>query len=100
MTNQPRRRRPGADPRLRRRLPRRRERPADPAPLRIWLILGDKAGDNAQVRIVADTLGWPYVVKQLVFRAPYVIGKPRFRASLYHVDRARSAIRSSRPGPI
>jgi uncharacterized protein len=60
------------------------------APWRIWLILGDKAGDNAQVRIVADGLGWPYAVKQLAFRAPYVIGKPRFRVSLHHVDPARS----------
>jgi uncharacterized protein len=58
----------------------------------IWLILGDKAGDNAQVRIIADALGWPYDVKGLVFRAPYVLGKPRFRTSLYHVDQARSAL--------
>jgi hypothetical protein len=58
---------------------------------RTWLILGDKAGDNAQVRIVADALGWPYAVKVLVFRQPYVAGKPRFRTSLYHVDQARSA---------
>jgi hypothetical protein len=57
---------------------------------RTWLVLGDKAGDNAQVQIVADTLGWPYQVKQLTFQAPYVIGKPRFRVSLHHVDRARS----------
>src|SRR5688572_20272964 len=35
---------------------------------RIWLVLGDKAGDNAQVRIVAETLGWPYAIKQLTFR--------------------------------
>jgi len=61
-----------------------------PAPPRIWLVLGDKAGDNAQVRIVADTLGWRYAVKQLAFQAPYVIGKPRFGVSLHHVDRARS----------
>ena len=65
--------------------------PADPIAPRTWLILGDKAGDNAQVRIIADALGWPFVVKDLVFRARYVIGKPHFRASLYHIDRARSA---------
>ena len=58
---------------------------------RTWLILGDKAGDNAQVRIIADALGWPCQPKELVFQAPYVLGKPRFRTSLYHVDRARSA---------
>ena len=58
---------------------------------RTWLILGDKAGDNAQVRIIADALGWPHELKALVFRAPYVLGKPRFRTSLYHIDQARSA---------
>ncbi len=58
---------------------------------RTWLILGDKAGDNAQVRIIADALGWPYQVKELVFQAAYVVGKPRFRTSLYHVDETRSA---------
>ena len=65
-------------------------RSAGPAPPRAWLVVGDKAGDNAQVRIVADTLGWPYEVKQLAFQAPYVTGKPRFRVSLHHVDLARS----------
>jgi hypothetical protein len=64
---------------------------APPAAPRTWLILGDKAGDNAQVRIIADALGWRYEVKGLVFQAPYVLGKPRFRASLYHLDQARSA---------
>jgi mitochondrial fission protein ELM1 len=58
---------------------------------RTWLILGDKAGDNAQVRIIADALGWPYHLKYLVFQTPYVLGKPRFRTSLYHVDQVRSA---------
>ena len=62
-----------------------------PAAPRTWLILGDKAGDNAQVRIIADALSWRYDVKELVFQAPYVVGKPRFRASLYHLDQARSA---------
>ena len=65
--------------------------PGAPTPPRTWLMLGDKAGDNAQVRIIADALGWPYHVKGLVFHAPYVLGKPRFRTSLYHVDQARSA---------
>src|SRR5690606_24679859 len=65
--------------------------PAGAAAPRTWLILGDKAGDNAQVRIVADALGWPFEVKDLVFRAPYVTGKPYFRTSLHHVDRARSS---------
>ncbi len=57
---------------------------------RIWLVLSDKLGDNAQVRIVADALGWPYEVRRLAMRSEYVLGKPAFRPSLFHLDRARS----------
>src|SRR5512143_1625776 len=59
-------------------------------PPRIWLVLGDKAGDNAQVDIIAAALGWPCERKRLFFQAPYVLGKPPFKASLYHIDAARS----------
>jgi len=53
---------------------------------RIWLVLGDKLGDNAQVKIIADRLGLPYEVKHLVPKEEYRLGKPRFRASLEHLD--------------
>ncbi len=52
----------------------------------VWLVLGDKLGDNAQVEVVAEALGWPVERKRLVCKAPYVTGKPSFRASLYHLD--------------
>ncbi|HYQ92521.1 MAG TPA: ELM1/GtrOC1 family putative glycosyltransferase [Candidatus Competibacteraceae bacterium] len=58
----------------------------------IWLVIGDKLGDNAQVEIIAEALGWPCERKQLYFLAPYVLGKPPFKASLYHVDTSRSAV--------
>jgi uncharacterized protein len=61
------------------------------APGRVWLLLGDKPGDNAQVEAVADALGWPCERRTLHWRPPYAIEKPRFRATLDHVDRARSA---------
>src|SRR5687768_10855719 len=35
-----------------------------PAP-RVWLLIGDKLGDNAQVQVLADALGWPYEVRQV-----------------------------------
>jgi mitochondrial fission protein ELM1 len=57
----------------------------------VWLVLGDKLGDNAQAQIIAEGLGWPFEVKQLYFQEPYVVGKPPFKASLYHLDQARSA---------
>lgn len=34
---------------------------------RVWLLLGQKGGDNAQLRNLAGLLGWPYVEKQLCF---------------------------------
>jgi hypothetical protein len=57
---------------------------------RVWLILSDKLGDNAQVRTIADALPWPCEERQIVVRNRYVLGKPRVRASLHHVDLARS----------
>jgi hypothetical protein len=63
-------------------------RPA--APPRVWLVLGDKRGDNAQIEIIAPALGWPCARKYVHMREPYVVGKPRVTPSLHHIDRARS----------
>jgi mitochondrial fission protein ELM1 len=57
---------------------------------RIWLVLGDKLGDNAQASIIADSLGLPYETRRLLPKPRYVLGKPRFRISLEHLDPARS----------
>ena len=56
-----------------------------PSP-RIWLVLGDKLGDNAQVTMIANSLDLPYEIKHLVPKEKYRLGKPRFRASLEHLD--------------
>jgi hypothetical protein len=56
----------------------------------IWLVMSDKIGDNAQLQVVADALPWPYQVKRVTVREPYVMGKPRVAASLHHLDPARS----------
>jgi hypothetical protein len=58
---------------------------------RIWAVLGDKTGDNAQVVAIAERLPWPVETRQLVFKPRYRKGKPWFNASLRHVDRAASA---------
>jgi mitochondrial fission protein ELM1 len=57
---------------------------------KVWLVLGDKRGDNSQVEVVAEALGWPCERKNLVMRAAYVVGKPWVRRSLHHIDLARS----------
>ena len=40
-----------------------------PAP-RIWLLVGDKLGDNAQLEVIADALGLPVERKELRFLEP------------------------------
>jgi uncharacterized protein len=66
--------------------------PPEPvSPGRVWLLLGDKPGDNAQVEAVVEALGWPCERKLLQWRQPYGTVKPRFRVTLGHVDPARSA---------
>jgi mitochondrial fission protein ELM1 len=62
----------------------------DPAPPRTWIVLGEKAGDNAQVLAIAEALGWPYETRRIAMQERWRLGKPRVRASLAHVDLARS----------
>lgn len=57
---------------------------------RVWLVMGEKLGDNAQVETIAAALDWPCERRILRFKAPWVTGKPPFRASLYHVDEGAS----------
>ncbi|GBD41990.1 hypothetical protein HRbin39_01377 [bacterium HR39] len=57
---------------------------------RFWLLLSDKLGDNAQARVLAAASGLPFAEKRILMRPEYVLGKPRCRPSLHHVDLARS----------
>ena len=56
----------------------------------LWLVTGDKAGDNAQLLVIAEALGLPYEVRRVIPRKQYIHGKPRFKASLYHLDMEKS----------
>ena len=74
-------------------LPTPDDGPADALPTdppRVWLVLGEKIGDNNQVDVIADALPWPLVRKILRFRPPYDREKPPFAVSIDHVDRVRS----------
>lgn len=55
-----------------------------------WVILSDKRGDNGQVDTIVDALGWPVEHKYVHMLPEYVLGKPRYRPSLDHIDRERS----------
>ena len=62
----------------------------DAAAPRVWLVLGDKRGDNAQVEVLADALGWPCERRHIALKAEWVVGKPRVEASLHHLDASHS----------
>lgn len=59
-------------------------------PPRVWVILSDKHGDNAQALRVAAALGWDFERKFVQMKEPFVLGKPRVRPSLDHIDGDRS----------
>jgi hypothetical protein len=61
---------------------------------RIWLLLGERQGDNAQVlalgRTLTRELGWPHEVKQIYYDPECEIPYRDRGASLVGVDRERS----------
>ena len=65
--------------------------PEPAVPPRVWLLVGDKLGDNAQAVALADAMGWPYEVRQVFPKPEWVLGKPHFEPGLHHLDLERSA---------
>ena len=65
-------------------------REATSAAPRVWLLLADKRGDNAQVEALAPALGWPFERRNLVVRPEWAVAKPKVAASLDHLDLERS----------
>lgn len=56
----------------------------------VWLVVGEKRGDNAQVRNLARLAALDGVEKTVVMKPEWVEGKPPVEASLTHVDLDRS----------
>jgi mitochondrial fission protein ELM1 len=56
----------------------------------VWIVLGDKPGDNAQVRAIEQALPWACTDKHIQVLDPFVLGKPKVGPTLYHIDRGRS----------
>ncbi len=56
----------------------------------VWLLLSEKRGDNGQVEVLAEALGWRCERKFFAMREPYVFGKPDVRPSLHHIDTEQS----------
>lgn len=67
------------------------EENAVPASPRVWLLLGERHGDNAQVLALGKALGWPLEVKQLFFDGDCPIPFNKRGSSLIGLDLIRSA---------
>ncbi|MEX2296307.1 MAG: mitochondrial fission ELM1 family protein [Dongiaceae bacterium] len=57
---------------------------------RVWLLLGNRAGDNAQVAALGEALGWPVEIKRLSFNALHHNRNLFLGASRRTLDRAKS----------
>ena len=57
----------------------------------IWLLVGEKLGDNAQVRTIATALELPVEEKLVRMREAFRFGKPQVKPSLHHIDPEGSA---------
>ncbi|HEY3145001.1 MAG TPA: ELM1/GtrOC1 family putative glycosyltransferase [Dongiaceae bacterium] len=60
---------------------------SEPAP-RVWLLFGERRGDNAQVLALAEMLGWPYEIRQLRWQPDYDVDPAEAGISLAGLDRA------------
>ena len=57
---------------------------------RTWVILSDKQGDNGQVETIVDALPWPVEHKYVHMLPQWVLGKPRYRPTLDHIELEQS----------
>ncbi len=63
----------------------------EPNPPRLWLLMGHRAGDNAQVLALAEALGWPFEVKRFVYRKYELATNLLLGPTLAGIVRARSS---------
>ena len=64
---------------------------AGPAVPQVWILMGHKAGDNAQVLALAEALEWPFAVKHFVYRRYEVVPNMTLGATLAGIDAAQSS---------
>lgn len=57
---------------------------------RVWLIVGEKRGDNVQILNLARAVGWAFEQKGIVVRPVWAKAKPRVRPALDHIDMEQS----------
>jgi mitochondrial fission protein ELM1 len=61
------------------------------APPRVWLLTGRKAGDNNQVRALAETLQWPFETRKFRYRSWELLTNRLLGVTLAGIDRTASS---------
>lgn len=59
--------------------------------MRVWLLAGHKAGDNNQLKALAEALGWPYEIKSMVYRRHELLTNRLIGVTLLGIDARRSS---------
>lgn len=59
----------------------------EPNPPRVWVLLGEGAGGNAQMIALAEALGWPYETRQLSWNVLNHLPNPLLGAHAFTLDR-------------
>lgn len=57
----------------------------------VWILMGHKAGDNAQVLALAEALDWPYDIKRFTYRRYEVVPNLTLRTTLAGIVAAKSS---------
>ena len=57
----------------------------------VWILMGHKAGDNAQVLALAEALDWPYEIKRFTYRRYEVVPNLIMRTTLAGIVAAKSS---------
>jgi mitochondrial fission protein ELM1 len=65
--------------------------PTERAPPRVWAVMCYRAGENSQIRALADALGWPYEEKRLHYRWWGYLADVWRGTKLAGIDRRRSS---------
>jgi len=60
-------------------------------PPQVWLLLGHKAGDNAQVLALAEALGWPCQSRRLAYRKTELLSNLLLGPTLAGLQKKRSS---------
>jgi len=58
---------------------------------RVWVLTGNKAGDNSQVIALAEALGWPFEVKQFVYKRHEIVPNMILGATIAGIEADRSS---------